>query len=155
MSGQDVGFFDVGTECPDIVIENGDLKPDNTLITPAFISMFSDKRVTLEELPPGLDDRRGWWADLISEPLEDQIGSRLWTLDRSKILDSTPAELENIMSEALNWMLEDGIAQRVVVTAARNGLNEVTGTARVFRPDGEEIPFKFIWDGQELKLTGE
>ena len=49
MSGQDVGFFNVGAACPDMIIENGDLKADNGLETASLISLFSDKRVTLEQ----------------------------------------------------------------------------------------------------------
>ena len=44
---QDVGIFDVGADCPDLVIEDGDLKADNTMETSALISLFSDRRVTL------------------------------------------------------------------------------------------------------------
>lgn len=152
MSGQDVGFFNVGTECPDLVIENGDLKADNGLETPALISLFSDKRVTFEELPSGLTDRRGWWADLTSEIVGDQIGSRLWTLELAKVINSTAVELESMLAEAFQWMLDDGIATKVVVTAARAGINQIDGEALISKPDGDDIPFKFIWDGQELKL---
>lgn len=153
MSGQDVGFFDVGTDCLDIVIENGDLKADNGLDTAAFISLFSDRRVTLEELPAGEDDRKGWWADLISEPIDDEIGSKLWTLERSKINNATAAELETILEEAFKWMLDDGISNSVVVTAEQLGINEIRGSVEISKPDGSSHPFKFIWDGQRLKIS--
>lgn len=153
MSGQDVGFFEVeGQACPDLVIENGDLKADNGLETSALISLFSNKRVTFEQLPPGENDRQGWWADLISEPVDDQIGSRLWTLERRKVTNSTAIDMESILSEAFNWMLEDGIASQIVVESAISGDNEIKGSAQIFKPDGDNIPFKFIWDGQKLKL---
>ena len=153
MSGQDIGFFNVGTQCPDLVIENGDLKADNGLETSALISLFSDKRVTFEELPPGENNQKGWWADLISEPIGDQIGSRLWTLERiGKIDQSTVIDMEAMLTEAFEWMIDDGIAARVVVSAEIKGQNEITGKVDIFRPNGNNIPFKFIWDGQGLKL---
>lgn len=152
MSGQDVGFFNVGTNCPDLVIENGDLKADNGLETSALISLFSDKRVTFEELPSGLTDRRGWWADLTNEIVGDQIGSRIWTLALVKVVNATSVELESMLTEAFQWMLDDGIATQVVVSAARAGQNQIDGEAKIIKPDGDDIPFKFIWDGQELKL---
>ena len=153
MSGQDVGFFNVGAACPDLVIEDGDLTADNGLETSALISLFSDKRVTFEELPAGESDRRGWWADLISDPIDDEIGSRLWTLARiGKATDVTAVEMESMLSEAFAWTLEDGVAASVVVNAARVGLNEVSGTVDIFRPEGDNIPLKFNWDGQRLKL---
>lgn len=153
MSGQDVGFFDVGTDCPDFVIEKGDLKADNGLETAALISLFSDKRVTLEELPPGETDRRGWWADLISNPIDDKIGSKLWTLERlGKVSASTAIDMEAILTDAFNWMLEDGLSAQIVVDAERNGPDEIRGSVNIFRPSGDNIPLKFIWDGQQLKL---
>ncbi len=153
MSGQDVGFFDVGTDCPDLVIENGDLKPDNGLETAALISVWSDRRVSLEELPRGESDRMGWWADLISEPEGDKIGSRQWVLERlGKVNNANAVEQESILKEAFEWMLEDGIAARVVVSAARTENDRIEGSVRIFRPNGDNIPFKFIWDGQRLKL---
>ena len=109
--------------------------------------------MTLEELPSGETDRRGWWADLISEPANDQIGSRLWTLARlGKVLEVTAVEQKSILEEAFEWMLEDGIASSIVVESAINGPNEITGNVKIFRPNGDNIPFKFIWDGQGLKL---
>ena len=153
MSGQDVGFFDVGGACPDFIIENGDLKADNGLETSALISLFSDRRVVFEELPSGETDRRGWWADLISVPLNDEIGSRLWTLARiGKVFESTAVEMQSMLAQAFEWMLEDGIAADVVVDAEISGLDEITGDVQIFRPNGDNIPFKFIWDGQALKL---
>ncbi len=153
MSGQDVGFFDVSGACPDMVIENGDLKPDNGLDTAVLISMFSDKRVSLEELPQGHRDRRGWWADLVSEPQDDEMGSTLWRLLAiGKVSSFTAVELESIMTDALTWMLEDGIASQIVVTAERTEVNRISGSAKITKPDGDNIPFKFLWDGQRLKI---
>ena len=151
---QDVGFFDVGGVCPDLVIENGDLKADNGLQTAALISVFSDKRLKFEELPVGESDRKGWWADLISEPVGDEIGSRLWTLARKpgKLINIAIVEMEAILKEAFTWMLLDGVAASVNVTAEIISPREVKGGANIIKPNGDNIPFKFIWDGQRLKL---
>lgn len=156
MSGQDVGFFDVGGHCPDLVIENGDLKADNGLETAALISVFSDKRVSLEELPSGHSDRRGWWADLISSPQSDQIGSKLWRIEASgKIVTQSTVELESVLLDAFNWMTEDGLATEIVSSAERTDTNEITGSVVITKPNGEDIPLSFVWDGQRLKLFEE
>lgn len=153
MSGQDVGFFDVGSACPDLIIEDGDLKADDGLETAALISVFSDKRVTLEELPFGHDKQRGWWADLVSEPEDDQIGSKLWRLEATgKVNNDAVINLENILRDAFQWMLDDGIAATVTVTAERKD-QVIEGDVKIFKPSGDDIPFKFLWDGQLLKLT--
>ena len=153
MSGQDVGFFDVGADCLDLVIEDGDLKADDSLENAALITAFSNVRVEIRDLPPGITDQEGWWADDIADIITDQIGSRLWTvLRRGKILDSTIAELETIMIEAFNWMKEDGIAVSITAEAERIATDRVEVTVEITRPDGDNIPFKFVWDGQILKL---
>jgi len=154
MSGQDVGFFwaNTASPCPDLVIENGDLKADEGLETAVLISLFSDKRVTLEQLPRGLTDRRGWWADLISEPQDDEIGSQLWRLEPGKILASTPNEVESIIKDALDWLIEDGVAAEITVAAVRAGLTQVEAEVVISRPSGDDIPFRFLWDGQRLKI---
>lgn len=151
---QGVGFFDVQTACPDLVIENGSLKPDNTLHTPTLISLHSNRRVAEEDLPPGINDPEGWWADQLADVQGDLIGSRLWTLKRlGKITDEIINELESIVLQSLNWLIEDGIAATITLTAARNGTYEVLGTGDITKPDGDNIPFKFVWDGQALELT--
>jgi len=115
--------------------------------------MYSDRRIPLEDLPRGENDRMGWWADLISEPQDDLIGSRHWVLERiGKVSTDTAVEFESILQEAFQWMIEDGIASKVVVAAERTENDRIEGSVQIFRPSGDNIPFKFIWDGQELKL---
>jgi len=148
----DVGFFDVGTDTPDLVIENGDLKADNGFETAALIALFSNKRVTFEELPSGLTDRQGWWADLISDVAGDEIGSRIWTLATAKVDNPTAVELEGILIEAFQWMLDDGVASEISVTTGVASAAGIDGEILISKPDGEDIPFKVFWDGQLLKI---
>jgi len=151
---QGIGFFNVGTECPDLVIENGTLKADNTLETSMLISAFSNRRVGREDLPPGITEQQGWWADQLSEVNGNLIGSRLWTLARKgKIIDETISEMESIILELLNWLIEDGIADTITATSERDGTYGIKGSGEIKKPDGDNIPFSFIWDGQALKLT--
>lgn len=149
---QGIGFFDVGGACPDLVVENGTLKADNTLETSVLVSLHSNRRVEAEDLPPGITNQEGWWADQFGDVFGDLIGSRLWTLFRGKVVDETVVEMETIITQSLNWMLEDGIAASVDANAERTGTNEITATIEITKPDGDNIPFKFIWDGQELRL---
>jgi phage gp46-like protein len=160
MSGQDIGFFDVREpgeiiKQPDIVIENGDLKADNGLETAVLISLFSDRRADIEELPKGDTNLKGWWADLISDKITDLIGSKLWLADRAKMETELLPLLEDYVRDALNWMIEDGIAQSVEVIATQNDSQSATLSVTINKPDGDNIPFKFIWDGQDLKRSEE
>ena len=153
---QDVGFFDVGTDedprTPDLLIENGDLKADNGLETAALITLFSDRFVELENLPTNVTDQQGWWADLISTPLNDLIGSNLWLSDASgKITDELINHIDDGLKEAFNWMIEDGVADTIETEVSRVGTYQLYFSVNIYRPNGDNIPLKFIWDAQELK----
>lgn len=152
MTLQDIGFFPVnGLACPDIVIENGQIKEDNTLETVVLISLFSDALVTQEELNEGDMDRRGWWADEFSQASDDKIGSILWLFDRGKATQDTVNRIEEGALEALQWMIDDGVAASVEATAVRTELERIDLSVNIFRPEGDSIPFKFIWDAQSLR----
>ena len=151
---QDIGFFNVGAEFPDLVIEDGDLKADNGLETACLISLFSDKRVAREDIPSGEINPRGWFADEIAEPLEDKLGSILWLYDRGKLTNDAALKIEDGTRDALQWLLDDGIAKKLEILATVIESEKVTVAIKIYKPDGDSIPFKFIWDGQALKIIG-
>jgi len=146
----DVGFFDVGTQCPDLVIEKGDLKGEKGFETSALISLFSDRFVPTEDLPDGEESNRGWWGDEISEPPEDQIGSKIWTTDRSKTTLETASQLEEFGKSAFQWMIDDGIAKKVETSSEIINKQEIRLSIEITKPDGNSFFFRFLWDGQLL-----
>ncbi len=93
----------------DLVLENGALVVEHGLETAVLLSLFVDRRA--RELPPGETDPRGWWA----EAKEDRWGSQLWTLSRAKLTRQTIERARAFALEALNWLVEDGILERVEV----------------------------------------
>lgn len=149
-----IGFFwtDDEQDCPDLVIENGQLKFETGLETSVFISAFSDRFVTLEQLPAGQTDQRGWWADLIAENVGDLIGSELWRLERSKTSESLAGLFEVVCQDMLRWMIDDGIAQQVTASATVVDNQTIEVQVTILKPDGQDIPFKFAWDGQAQKI---
>ena len=153
--GQDVAFKDVGGNCIDITVENGDLAAENGLETAVLISLFSDRFVPEVELPENIEETRGWWGDALSTPPEDLIGSRLWTFDRiGKINNETAIGMREAILEALQWMIDDGVAALIEVDTEVVANTQINFDVRIFRPEGDDIPFKFIWDAQELKRAG-
>lgn len=152
--GQSIGFFDVGTDCPDLEIKDGGLRFDPGLVTAVMISLFTDRFANEEERPPTESDPRGWWGDVFSEPITDQIGSRIWTIERSKINEETAASLEEFSKEALDWMIEDGISDNIIATAVIVSGDRINLAIQIFRPDGVTT-FRFIWDGQALRAAEE
>ena len=115
----DARMFDTETLEADLLLENGDLAPELTLRTAVMVSLFSDRRGTREELERfGDSDPRGWWGDLLAPVEGDAWGSKLWLLEREKQTDETLNRAREYSSEALRWLREDGIAERVNVEAA-------------------------------------
>lgn len=97
----------------DVAVAGADLLGDAGLETAVLLSVFTDRRADVTDvLPLGETDRRGWWADR-----EDRkLGSRLWLLDREKRTPATIARAQDYVSEALAWLVSDGVAKSVDVT---------------------------------------
>ena len=113
---------------PDCGMEAGDLVAEGSLRTAVILSLFLDRRAEDDDiLPNGSDDRRGWWADTVAPMTDygigggsasgDHIGSRLWLLSREKQLAGVLERARHYAEEALTWLVEDGVATAVQVTA--------------------------------------
>jgi phage gp46-like protein len=95
-----------------------DLVSGRDLETAAVISLFTDRLAEPgDRLPDASDsDRRGWWADWDYEG--GPIGSRMWLLSREKQTEDVRLRAEDYCREALQWMLDDDVADSIVVAAA-------------------------------------
>lgn len=135
----DVALVPTG-ETFDLVLEGGDLRLEDGLRTAVFVSLFSDGLADEDdELPDGGPDRRGWWAEeVLEEDRGDAFGSKLWLLERAKLLDSTLVRAEQHVREALAWMLRAGIAERVEVAASRLDRTTMLLEVRLVRGNASE-----------------
>jgi phage gp46-like protein len=109
----------------DFAIANGDLVMDNSLHTAVIISLFCDRLAAPgDTINDNTDDRRGWWGDTplpgASDPSAglDLTGSRLWLLARALQNQNTLNQAISYAKEALQWMIDDGVAGSVNVTAS-------------------------------------
>ena len=99
----DNGQFDITLDGPDLGAEHG-------LRTAVLISLFTDRRAEADDvIPDGTTNRRGWWAD-------PALGSRLWLLGREKQTAEVLNRARDYAEEALQWLIDEGIAQEVAVT---------------------------------------
>jgi phage gp46-like protein len=107
-----------GVFAADFALEKADLATDDTLETAVLVSLFTDRRAPAEyELPAGETDRRGWWGDAYADPAGDEIGSLLWLLGWRKQIEETRLLAEQWATEALQWLIDDGVATAVEVVA--------------------------------------
>jgi len=125
----------------DMLIVDNDLDTDEGLQTAILVSLFSDKRIDQDEVEEGISDRRGWWGDEFPDVEGDEIGSKLWLLDRSKIIQETLNRAQEYAADALQWMLTDGVASKIVPSAVFVGTSMVL-TILIYQP-GKKEPYKF------------
>lgn len=103
-----------GIRC-DFALAGGALAADHDLKTAVLISLFTDRRAEADDvLPDAAASRRGWWGDALNAR---RIGSRLWLLGREKQLREVVLRAREYAEEALAWLVEEGVARRVTVTA--------------------------------------
>jgi phage gp46-like protein len=119
------------------------LRSGMDLHTATLISLFTDRLAAADDsLPDGTNDRRGWWGDK-GETVP--IGSRLWLLDRAKLTNATALACKNYITEALQWLLDDGVAAAINVTTAVQLPSMLAAKVEVFRQDGTRISNNFAW----------
>lgn len=133
-------------------LDGADLAEEAGLRTAVILSLFTDRlALPTDVIPDGTNDRRGHWSDSYLPERGDLEGSRLWLLDREKVVPEVLRRAEDYTREALAWMAKDGVVKQVTATAWTTGKEDLNVQARLVKPDGEEITFEFldIW-GQEI-----
>jgi len=147
----DIGLLIVNN-CIDLSLsdDGSTLFRDDGLESSILISLFTDQRVSESEVPQGESEQRGWWGDLVSETPGDKTGSKLWTLYRSKLVPGTAQSVQVRAKQALQWMIDDGVASSVdVVTTIDAG--RLLIAVSITKPDNTENKFSMFWDGQNIK----
>ena len=116
-----------------------------------LISLFSDARALDDDvLPDTFQDppyKGGWWADAYAAD-SDKFGSRLWLLNRAVLRTITLDGLLEHAYDALQWMVDDDVCSRVVVTAERIGKERIEMVVTVYKLDGEKVTIKHdaLWE---------
>ncbi|WP_451998988.1 phage GP46 family protein [Azospirillum argentinense] len=119
-----------------------DLTTSDPLVRAVLMSLFTWARAQPGDVLPA-DRRMGWWGDTYPTVAGDCIGSRLWLLSREKLLPETLRRAREYAEEALAWLVTDGVARRVEVTADRRGADGLTLTCRIWRRDGTPVDLRF------------
>lgn len=146
----DIGLF-LEDNCFDLALDGDDFKADNGLETAVAISLFSDRRVSDEELPQLEQGKRGWWGDMFPEIDQDRIGSRIWTVLRDKATTEILNRVNELCREALEWMQEDGIAGEIEISSEYNESKQLITSIEISEPDETTQRFSVLWDEQALR----
>lgn len=111
-----------------------------------IISLFSWRKAHDDDEVDG--SRYGYWGDSYPPAPGALIGSRLWLLKRSKLVtNETLLQAEEIIREATQWFIDDGIAQRIDVQLERSGIGTIKGVVTLFLKESGtlSVPFDDIW----------
>jgi phage gp46-like protein len=78
-------------------------------------------------------NKGAWFAD-------PAFGSDLWLLRKEgKVDGQTAGNLERIAREALQWLVDDGLAMAIDCAAEPNGKSRIDYQVTVTLPDGESV----------------
>ena len=125
---------------------------EDTLQTAVIISLFTDRRAGPDDkLPAGDTDRRGWVGDEFTsddfDARADPWGSLLWTCYGGKTSQELLERARFAASEALQWMVRDGVASRVDVTSLWVGARQDRLAVRpsIYKPDQVRPVYDVLW----------
>lgn len=120
---------------------NAGLRSGHDLATAVLISLFTDAAAGPDDtIPDASANPRGWWGD-------DAIGSKLWLLARAKRTPQTLLLAIAYIRQALAWLVTDGVAADVAVSAEWQAGGRLAGAVSVTRADGAvaTVPFDYAW----------
>ncbi len=144
MSSEQLITIDLNGEATSLPIAS-----HSPLVRAVIISLFTWRRANTDDtLPDTSGNLMGWWGDTFATVANDRIGSRLWLLIRAKLTDETVSLAKTYAQEALEWLVQDGVAARVDVEAERVGVDSLGIVCRVYKEDGKkliDIRFNDLW----------
>jgi len=142
--------YDPATQSFDYEMCHGALDLSDYLLNAVWVSLFSDARALDDDvIPDGSAQQRGWWGDQFLLDDGQSLGSRRWLLSREKQLDSVLRDLEEYDSEALQWLVDEGIASRIEVVCSNGELRGwLIETIRIYRTTQDNSPWEFAWKEQ-------
>lgn len=81
-----------------------------------------------------------WWAD-------PSFGSDLWIIrQEGKVNERTAGTVQQLIMNAVQWLVDDGLAASITCNAERDGKSTIVYTITVIKPNGETIEIKEAWN---------
>ncbi len=147
-------LWDNVTQIGDVKYSESDLVIEDGLTSSVILSLFCDDRATDDSEITNLYGKRGWWGNLLSaNEGVTGLGSNLWLISRKKVTQETLNLTEQYATDALQWMVDDGVIANVEVSAtnSREIMTSILNLdIKLFFEDQETIVIKFpdLWNNQ-------
>ncbi len=128
--------------------ENASTSGQDDLVMMATIAIFTDAEASVDIEPPdGTQNRRGFWADTYEED-EWSTGSLMWLLDRAALTQDQRNLAKDYAEQALQFMVDVGLAASVEVTVEDNERNRVDLGVVIRQHDGSETATTYtdLWE---------
>ena len=122
------------------------MSPAQSLVRALIVSLFTWRRADADDDLPA-ESRLGWWGDTFPVVANSRLGSRLWLLARSKLTSETVTQAKQYAQEALQWLVDDGVAARIDVVAERYDMQTLALGITVYHLDGQstDVRFNDVW----------
>ncbi len=121
----------------DVTYMERDAIRDDGLDTAVYLSLFTDARNA--ESGEG-----GYWGDAVDD---QPSGSLLWTVARTVMADALPLRVKEICADALQWLLDYGIADAVTVDVAVTGRFSLSIAVEIAQ-SGDARQYSYNWQAQ-------
>lgn len=121
-------------------------KEENELESSVLFSLFSNQYISAEELNSE-NSLGGWWGDLITpETKIKRLGSKIYIMLRDKLLPDTKDKLKTYIEEALQWLIDDGVAVNLLVDVQKLTETSLASSVEIVRPQGKKNQkYEFVW----------
>lgn len=133
----------------DLTITNNDIEIDSSFRTTIIVSLFTNRRITERENNDNYTDLQGYWGN-------NDFGSKLWTLKRSKTTEATRLKAVAYAKQALQWMIDDGLCSKIDVRGYYVGIDRLNLEIDITKGLIKE-QYEIEWDhsiNDEFKVKG-
>lgn len=127
---------------------DGDLQSVDDFSTSVDLSILTNRRANSSEVPQAIN-RRGWIGDLTPRVQGRKVGSKAWLFEQARRDIDTINGVRDAVQEALQWVIEEGQADRVTIDAVASGTSGVLVTVEFLVGNNLVKRYFSLWDRTE------
>lgn len=129
----------------DAVLDGDDFAVDRNYESAVYASLFSWARDDKSDMPSG------FWADSYSKVANSRFGSLIRRVWRSKDVKDTYRLAKEYAEEALEWMVQDGWAEKIEVATDAPRKNWLRWKIIITIDDKTKLPYELEIDLETMR----